>query len=69
MELWSGEVAAPTSPMAPARESGAISKKGTDVEIVFNSPSNVSKAVGDCAKELIFSRTPASTVKDIFLML
>lgn len=35
MELASGEVAAPASPMAPARESGVINKKGTAVERVL----------------------------------
>ena len=40
MELISGVVAAPTSPIDPALASGAINKNGTAVVIVFNlSPS------------------------------
>ena len=34
-ELTSGEVATPASPIAPARESGAILKNGTPVVMVF----------------------------------
>ena len=39
-EFASGEIATPASPIAPDLESGAISKKGTAVVIVFNCKSN-----------------------------
>ena len=42
IELASGEVATPTSPMAPDLESGEISKKGTAVVIVFKLPPRTS---------------------------
>ena len=37
IEFASGVVATPTSPIAPALESGPINKKGTAVVIVFKS--------------------------------
>ena len=51
MELASGEVATPTSPIPPALESGEMVKKGTEVVIVLM-PRPLSLSFTEAAKAI-----------------
>jgi hypothetical protein len=65
MEYSSGEVAAPTSPIPPALASGAIIRKGTEVEITLE-PSEGSG--GSCAYRSDTTNVQTNNKTNLFLI-
>src|SRR5947208_3443181 len=71
MEAASGEVAAPTSPIPPERESGAIIRKGTAVVIVLRIPASESfckTEIGVCCANVLPPIAHAARDKNNFFI-